>query len=122
MTPARIQRPHTKDWRPPANAVDVRRGTPWGSPWVVGHAPTGWSVNWAGAGPSSLKLIATTDTRYAAHQMAVGLYREYAERTAGFTDRARVELAGRNVMCWCPPHLPCHADVLLEIANRGAVR
>jgi hypothetical protein len=27
------------------------------------------------------------------------------------------ELRGRNLMCWCAP-APCHADVLLELANR----
>ncbi|MGX1809731.1 DUF4326 domain-containing protein [Nocardia sp. NPDC055321] len=29
----------------------------------------------------------------------------------------RAELAGRDLACWCPLHLPCHADVLLEFAN-----
>lgn len=27
------------------------------------------------------------------------------------------ELAGRNLACWCPPGQPCHADILIEIAN-----
>jgi len=27
------------------------------------------------------------------------------------------ELRGRDVVCWCAP-LPCHADVLLELANK----
>lgn len=27
-------------------------------------------------------------------------------------------LRGRNLACWCKPGEPCHADVLLEIANR----
>lgn len=27
------------------------------------------------------------------------------------------ELAGRNLACWCRAEDPCHADVLLEIAN-----
>lgn len=30
--------------------------------------------------------------------------------------RAREELRGCNLVCWCAP-LPCHADVLLRIAN-----
>ena len=32
-------------------------------------------------------------------------------------DRVRSELAGRDLTCWCPEDQPCHADVLLEIAN-----
>jgi hypothetical protein len=30
----------------------------------------------------------------------------------------RRALAGRDLVCWCPPDRPCHADVLLELANR----
>jgi len=26
------------------------------------------------------------------------------------------ELRGKDLVCWCSP-LPCHADVLLELAN-----
>jgi hypothetical protein len=28
------------------------------------------------------------------------------------------ELRGRDLVCWCAPQ-PCHADVLLELANAG---
>ncbi|WP_201304910.1 DUF4326 domain-containing protein [Streptomyces sp. GS7] len=31
-------------------------------------------------------------------------------------ERARQDLAGRDLMCWCSP-LPCHADVLLGLAH-----
>jgi hypothetical protein len=30
----------------------------------------------------------------------------------------RRELSGKNLACWCPLDQPCHADVLLEIANQ----
>lgn len=26
-------------------------------------------------------------------------------------------LRGKNLACWCPEGQPCHADVLLEVAN-----
>ena len=29
----------------------------------------------------------------------------------------REELAGYNLACWCRPGTPCHADVLIELAN-----
>jgi hypothetical protein len=32
----------------------------------------------------------------------------------------RAQLTGRDLCCWCPLGRPCHADVLLEIANGGA--
>ena len=32
---------------------------------------------------------------------------------------AVADLAGHDLMCWCPLDRPCHADVLLELANRS---
>lgn len=32
-------------------------------------------------------------------------------------DDVRRELTGKHLACWCPPCEPCHADVLLEVAN-----
>ena len=31
------------------------------------------------------------------------------------------QLKGKDLVCWCAP-LPCHADVLLELANKGEVK
>lgn len=38
---------------------------------------------------------------------------------ADFTTVAEVreQLRGKNLACWCNPGAPCHADVLLELAN-----
>ena len=33
----------------------------------------------------------------------------------------RANLAGHDLMCWCPLDQPCHADVLLELANQAEV-
>lgn len=30
----------------------------------------------------------------------------------------REKLRGRDLACWCKPGEPCHADILLELANR----
>jgi len=53
--------------------------------------------------------------------VAVRLYRDWLENTPegrGVAEDARQELRGRNLACWCKPGSPCHAEVLLEIANR----
>lgn len=34
-------------------------------------------------------------------------------------EEVREELAGKDLVCWCPVYQACHADVLLEIANGG---
>ena len=35
-------------------------------------------------------------------------------------DAIRKGLAGHNLACWCAPGTPCHADVLIAIANGPA--
>jgi hypothetical protein len=40
---------------------------------------------------------------------------------AAFTvEQVRDELAGKDLACWCEPDAPCHADILLRIANEVA--
>lgn len=53
---------------------------------------------------------------------AVWRYRDAAVGLLPFAkvpgvDEIRAELAGRDLACWCPLDKPCHADVLLELAN-----
>jgi hypothetical protein len=36
---------------------------------------------------------------------------------AALLERARRELAGRDLGCFCEPGLPCHADVWLELVD-----
>lgn len=54
---------------------------------------------------------------------------EYGERLALSNFRGRMqslllvnpealnELRGKNLACWCKDGTPCHADILLELAN-----
>jgi len=32
-------------------------------------------------------------------------------------DEIRMALGGHNLACWCRPGTPCHADILLTLAN-----
>lgn len=43
-------------------------------------------------------------------------YKEFIMRDEAFITRIKTELKGKDLICWCAPD-PCHADVLLEIAN-----
>lgn len=52
----------------------------------------------------------------------IAAYREMlmlrdAELHGFITRYTKAELAGKDLACWCPLDQPCHADVLLEIAN-----
>lgn len=54
-----------------------------------------------------------------------GMRSSYPSRGGQFlkvtVDEIRTHLAGKNLACWCRLDQPCHADVLLEIANTSAV-
>ena len=51
---------------------------------------------------------------------AVKLFRDWTEEVAtpAWFAAVRNELRGKDLACWCPLDQPCHADVLLEIANQ----
>jgi hypothetical protein len=119
-TPERIQRKRTKGWRAPAGAKYVGRGTRWGNPWVIArtNTGTGWTVNWAGTGlvPNGLRDSVPANDQRDAHALAVEMYETWLHARPQLLDDARSELAGRDLMCWCAPALPCHADVLLRLA------
>lgn len=103
--PKRIQLKRTKGWRLQEiapGAVKVDRSTKWGNPFKVGQ---------------SLDLL----TRPSA-VMAVESFRNTV--LAGrwglldFTGSELAQLRGKDLACWCRPGEPCHADVLIEFANR----
>ena len=86
----------------PANTVKVDRTTRWGNPWKVDD-----------------------------HLCAFDAVAHYRSFLAGipwddaFMNGRRTyiidslpALRGKNLACWCRVWSPCHADVLLELANQ----
>jgi len=137
VTPKRIQRKRAKGWRMPEGAVYVGRPSKWGNPYrfdggaseIVMHDDgRSWCVSNAGSHQLVVKdgALAYHVPEGSAYHAIVAMYRD--DLTAGTlsidggfplsVDDARHELAGRDLACWCPLDQPCHADVLLEIANR----
>lgn len=102
--PKRIQRKRTKGWRMPEGAVYVGRPTRWGNPYKVGET-------WHTLDGSHSRTIATAG-------QAVELYRHWLA-ISPIQFEIVPELAGHDLACWCPlGGEPCHADVLLELANK----
>ena len=107
--PKRIQMTRQRPWRTEhPDAVIVARPSKWGNPFQVKRhqGRNGW---WVLKGNY---ILAETPWREVSTQVAVRLF---AERTARHMDLT--ELAGKDLACWCPLDQPCHADVLLELAN-----
>lgn len=108
--PHRVQLRRTKGWRKPEGAVVVSRPTMWGNPYVVHpgviegcdehdyecQPDAGWAV---------------TKYRHAI------LWPVSGQPRVPTPDYIRQELRGKDLACWCPLDQPCHADVLLEVAN-----
>ncbi|MEU5155609.1 DUF4326 domain-containing protein [Glycomyces sp. NPDC021274] len=114
--PQRVQRRMTANWRAPLDPqgrrpVYVGRPGRWGNPFVVGETVTPPVESY------SPKPVYVRD---AAH--AVQLYRKWLLGSANRCSDLVPLLAGRDLMCWCPLSSPCHADVLLELANEEAHR
>ena len=93
-------------------AVVVSRGSKrWGNPFkVVRCGAALWKV------VRDNHVFMAANTRRAAASAAVALFRAYADELGDVTD-----LRGKNLACVCAPDEPCHADVLLELANRPQV-
>jgi|SRR5579863_734111 len=123
--PKRIQRQRAKGWRAPAGAVYVGRPSKWGNPFVAwrdgGSNPYGRAVGPGIAVRGFRELLAEqwAWSPIPPHKWPRG------KVPAQFTsvEDVKRELCGKDLMCWCPlvddagQPVPCHADVLLEIAN-----
>lgn len=125
--PERIQLSRRKGWRKPENTVVVSRPSKWGNPFPADVEPFTRAdavrmyrelvvdrVAW---------LVTDAGTRWE-HRNRFTPERLEATTRGGLRTRrvptaadVRAELAGKNLACWCPLDQPCHADVLLEIAN-----
>lgn len=81
--------------RSTATAVYVGRPSKWGNPFLIGRDGDRAEV--------------------------IQSFRAYIDNRPDLVQAAQRELRGKDLVCWCSP-LPCHADVLLEIANSNRTR
>lgn len=114
--PKRIQLRRTKGWRKPANTVVVSRPSKWGNPFHVTKA----AEREYAAGEPFLQMMDAMHGVSTTPEAAVNFYRRFLKTETGrkLCLDARRELRGKNLACWCRPGAPCHADLLLEIANK----
>lgn len=136
--PIRIQLSRAKGWRMPPNTVKVDRRTRWGNPfnfkageWCWTALAFGCRADPAGRQEASVKAfrewIAPGDGKrtisfergitFGSGKEAIPIGPRAVAGEAPPVSEIREALRGKNLACWCKPGEPCHADVLLEIAN-----
>ena len=106
--PHRVQLRRTRGWRKGPNTVVVSRPSKWGNPFRAG-----WGIY------MGVPICTNAD--------AVAAYKKHIERMRDLPgldlqglfriEDIRTQLRGKNLACWCDLDQPCHADILLEIAN-----
>lgn len=129
MTPPRIQLRRKAGWRKPADAINVARPSRYGNPFVSSEVhPHGQAEiilacgirqlvdDWWSA-ETVVELFAqwmlgqpVLDPSFVSRQVLV-------PRKALPPVPDLAPLRGRPLACWCAPGRPCHADVLLRLAN-----
>jgi len=120
--PRRVQLSRKKGWRMPENTVSVARPGKWGNPFVVAKVQ-GEGVWQVTLGPPVRSAWGLYASKAQASVAAVSAYRAAIESQRGYVPWSWLsELRGKNLACWCPLDQPCHADVLLELANEPPVR
>jgi hypothetical protein len=109
----------------PLDAVYVGRGSRWGNPVHVGNSAHA-SVPSDEGYLDGVDLVITPAIANVFYRwLTVTRLQDPAgpdphPEDVAYTEewrRAIVQLRGRDLVCWCPLDAPCHADVLLEIAN-----
>jgi hypothetical protein len=98
--PDRIKQKRTKGWRMPPNTVSVAGGSKWGNPYTADKYGYEGAIEKYREGILGQDLLSWRGKKLA----RVG--------------KDLPELRGKNLACVCKIGEPCHADVLLELANR----
>lgn len=138
MAPRRIQRQRAAGWTMPPNTIYVGRPTKWGNPFDFRSADCsflalsyGCRGSRAGRQEASVRAFREWITpvkgrRTVRYERAVCLGNDDVSHQIGprfivgpppSIKSIRAALAGKNLACFCALDAPCHADVLLELAN-----
>lgn len=101
--PKRIQRRRVKGWRLPYGATCVTRPGRWGNPYKTA-AEFRVALEFIDRASVLDVLEATFSDEHMQHMI--------------FIHQNAHKLKGFDLACWCPLDAECHADALLEMANR----
>lgn len=127
--PERIQMSRHRPWRSDnPEAMIVARPSKWGNPWKIARVECHdgglcWGTetktifgDWVTSHEHSTSAQDAATAAVTSYRHAI-LWPVSGEPGVPDLDDIRRELGGRDLACWCPLDQPCHADVLLELAN-----
>jgi hypothetical protein len=121
--PKRIQRKRTKGFcladhcDNPNGYVYVGRGSKWGNPFRVNEVNLAYRYIVCNYDQDPVTILAEFDSKEEAAEFAVSEYRKLIKSELGIWWGWLEPLRGKDLACWCPLSQPCHADILLELAN-----
>ncbi|MGN6487901.1 MAG: DUF4326 domain-containing protein [Devosia sp.] len=87
----------------------VTRPGPWGNPFSIEEVAATYGLDRAAAQARAVAM--------AAEWLRGTLDPALSPGEPPSRDTIRRELGGHNLACWCKAGTPCHADVLIELAN-----
>lgn len=122
--PRRIQLSRVKGWRMPPNTVKVDRSTRYGNPLLC--TPHGCQLKPCGC-CDPFRCCVTVFRNWVLYRHDPGSLTLGVDALLGHPNHTRLvgglpALRGKNLACWCAltkngEYVPCHADVLLSLAN-----
>lgn len=97
--PERIQRKRVKGWRIPEGVVYVGRPSVWGNPF---RPHTDYDEE------GKFKYD---------KEICLDMFQDYCAGRLMDEPEWLTPLRGKDLACWCKAGAPCHADILLKLAN-----
>jgi hypothetical protein len=123
MMAKRIQRKRTKDYSQPFGTIYVGRPTKWGNPFGIGKYLNAWGKAFIAIRiakqPEEIRGIYKQGFLYEKISLENSLkwYQWWLDFQIENKRLDPKQLKGANLSCWCPLDQPCHADILLKLAN-----
>lgn len=117
MRPQRIQLKRTKGWRIPENTVVVSRPSKWGNPFTIAGCR---DAGYRGTDAEIADRVKEAFRGWLGPHWRENWNCEESENKRETILRCIGDLRGKNLACWCKIGDPCHADVLLKLANGDA--